>query len=84
MCSVATQRPRKPAQALGAALKEARLARGLTRAALAQKLEVDASSVYRWESGTREPCSDDLVALAHALGVSCSDLWAQVEQNAGR
>lgn len=50
--------------------------RGLTQAALAEKLGVEQPTIQRWEKGKREPELAQLVALAAALGVEPGSLLA--------
>lgn len=48
--------------------------RGLTQAALAEKVGVEQPTIQRWEKGKREPELSQLFALAAALGVEPSAL----------
>ncbi|MBK1706302.1 hypothetical protein CKO40_17550 [Halochromatium glycolicum] len=48
-------------------LTEARLARGLTRAALAAAVDRSASTLSKWEAGQQTPTPDALEALARVL-----------------
>ena len=67
---------------LGAAIRAAREARGLTRLALSRLLDergqlglpVDPGTIYRWERGDFEPPLSTIRELAEALGVSVTDL----------
>ena len=55
-------------------LKEARVARGLSGANLAEKVNVDPSYVVLLESGRRAPSVEILCDLAAALGISPAGL----------
>jgi Zn-dependent peptidase ImmA (M78 family)/transcriptional regulator with XRE-family HTH domain len=55
---------------LGDVLSIARHSRGLTQEALADAVDVTQAALSRYESGLREPDSDVLDRLAHALGVT--------------
>jgi transcriptional regulator with XRE-family HTH domain len=50
-------------------LRQAREAAGLSREALAQRVELDASYIYRIETGDRRPSRESTLLLAEALGV---------------
>lgn len=50
-------------------LKKARLARGFTRKALAERAGVSASAIVKIEAGARSPTIEVLTRLARALGV---------------
>lgn len=55
-------------------LAEIRKSKGLTQAALAERLGVEQPTVQRWEAGKREPDLTQLMELAAALGVEPSAL----------
>lgn len=61
---------------LSGAIKAAREAAGLSQAALAEMLEVSASTVAGWELGTHSPRFGRLKAIAKATGVSIAELVA--------
>jgi len=77
--------PRPLASHLAARLRELRARRGLTQDQVAKRLGVHESAVSRWESGTRFPTGEDLVALAELFEVSTDDLLGRARQfaNAG-
>ena len=62
-----TMTPASPA--FSALLQQARVAAGLSRGALAQRVGLDPSHVYRIETGGRRPSREAALALADALGV---------------
>lgn len=51
-------------------LKELRLAKGLTRAELAKKLNINIRSISYWETGQRQCDFDTLIAIARILDTS--------------
>ncbi|MBL8754704.1 MAG: helix-turn-helix transcriptional regulator [Planctomycetes bacterium] len=65
---------------LAARLRELRARRGFTQDFVAKRLGVHESAVSRWESGTRFPTGEDLVALADLFEVSTDDLLGRTKQ----
>jgi transcriptional regulator with XRE-family HTH domain len=65
---------------LAARLRELRARRGLTQDHVAKRLGVHESAVSRWESGSRFPTGEDLVALADLFEVSTDDLLGRTKQ----
>ena len=55
-------------------LTAARLASGLSRAAVAEQLGVHRQRVYDWETGVSTPHARQVPALADAVGVDASSL----------
>lgn len=55
-------------------IKQLREARGWTQLALANKLGITPSTVYKWESGRNEPKVMQLRAVAKVFGVSSDDI----------
>lgn len=55
---------------LGAKIKATRLTLGLTQADLAQQIDVDYTTVCRWERDNRTPLSSHLAQLSRVLHVS--------------
>jgi transcriptional regulator with XRE-family HTH domain len=70
---------------LAARLRELRARRGYTQDHVAKRLGCHESAVSRWESGSRFPTGEDLVALADLFEVSTDDLLGRTKQyvNAG-
>ena len=68
------------ALALGARLRAARLASGLTQQQLAERAEMDPAEICRYEKGARTPRLDTLVHLAGALGLPASAIVCGEEQ----
>ena len=58
-------------------IQKMRLARGLTQAKLAEALDVDTSTVTKWETGEANPRADKLPLLAKILGCSIDELFAE-------
>jgi len=67
---------------LAARLRELRARRGLTQDHVAKRLGCHESAVSRWESGSRFPTGEDLVALADLFEVSTDDLLGRRRQYA--
>lgn len=63
-----------PCASLGARIRSAREAAGLTQEALAGKVGVSQTAVSYWEAGKRDCGIGDLLALASALGVPAASL----------
>ncbi len=67
---------------LAARLRELRARRGYTQDHVAKRLGCHESAVSRWESGSRFPTGEDLVALADLFEVSTDDLLGRLKQYA--
>lgn len=78
------QAPRPLAMHLAARLRELRARRGFTQDHVAKRLGCHESAVSRWESGSRFPTGEDLVALADLFEVSTDDLLGRVKQFAAQ
>ena len=83
--SLVTELPDDPvhrplAKHLAARLRELRAKRGLTQDQVAKRLGCHESAVSRWESGTRFPTGEDLVALGDLFEVSADDLLGRLKQ----
>lgn len=74
--------PRPLATHLAARLRELRARRGFTQDHVAKRLGCHESAVSRWESGSRFPTGEDLVALADLFEVSTDDLLGRSRQYA--
>lgn len=61
-------------QSMVPGLETLRRQRGLTRAEIAELLEVSYMSVYFWETGVHAPRLKMLLRMASAFGVSPNDL----------
>lgn len=67
---------------LGASIKKARLAKGLTQEQLAEVVGITAVHVKQLESGRRKPSIDLLYVLAHTLNISIDSIFFP-ERNVG-
>lgn len=63
------------------ALAQRRIAVGLTQEGLAQHVEMDVSTIKRWEKGSATPYPNIRQTLAKALQVSLGDLGVLLEGN---
>jgi transcriptional regulator with XRE-family HTH domain len=82
-----TELPEEPisrplATHLASRLRELRARRGFTQDQVAKRLGCHESAVSRWESGSRFPTGEDLVALADLFEVSTDDLLGRDRQYA--
>src|SRR5438046_701226 len=68
------ERPTEKAANFSVLLADKRTRAGLSRQALAQQAGLDASHLYRLETGGRGTTRETLLALAQALGVSGPEL----------
>ena len=74
--------PRPLSQHLSGRLRELRARRGFTQDFVARRLGCHESAVSRWESGSRFPTGEDLVALADLFEVSTDDLLGRTRHYA--
>ena len=61
-------------------LIRARKARGMTQEELAARLSISRQAVSKWETGTADPSTSNLLALAKLFGVSAEELLRQVDR----
>ena len=66
--------PPEQVKSLGEALKARRTAAGYTQEYVAEALGVSRQAVSKWENGTSEPSTANLMALAKLYGVSVDEL----------
>ena len=59
---------------IGNRIQEARLARGMTQAALAEKLRIEVATLSRYEGGHKGPSISTIAAAADVLDVAVGDL----------
>lgn len=59
---------------LGEKLSFLRKQRGMTQMELAEKLDISRQAVSRWEQGTSEPSTENLVSIGKLFDVSIDDL----------
>ena len=51
----------------------------MTQEQLAERLQVSRQAVSKWETGTAEPSTSNLLALAKAFGISPEELLRDLE-----
>ena len=66
-------------KSLGEALKEYRICCHMTQEFVAEHLGVSRQAVSKWENGTSEPSTSNLLALAKLYGVSAQELLQQID-----
>lgn len=67
-------------KSLGEALKEQRVRCQMTQEFVAEHLGVSRQAVSKWENGTSDPSTSNLLALAKLYGISTEELLKSVEQ----
>lgn len=65
-------------KSLGEALKEHRLRCQMTQEFVAERLGVSRQAVSKWENGTSDPSTSNLLALANLYGVDAAQLLREV------
>ena len=63
---------------LGEAIKEHRTQCKMTQEFVAESLGVSRQAVSKWENGTSDPSTSNLIALAKLFGVSAGDLLEEI------
>lgn len=66
-------------KSLGEALKEHRIRCKMTQEFVAERLGVSRQAVSKWENGTSDPSTSNLLALAKLYGVSAEELLKEVQ-----
>jgi len=67
-------------KSLGEVLKDHRLRCQMTQEFVAERLGVSRQAVSKWENGTSDPSTSNLLALAKLYGVSAEELLKEVAQ----
>lgn len=67
-------------KSLGEALKEHRTRCKMTQEFVAEHLGVSRQAVSKWENGTSDPSTSNLLALAKLFGISAEELLKEVTQ----
>lgn len=67
-------------KSLGAVLKEHRIRCQMTQEFVAERLGVSRQAVSKWENGSSDPSTSNLLALAKLYGISAEELLLQVQQ----
>ena len=75
--NVETRNVRK---SLGEVIREHRARCGMTQEFVAEQLGVSRQAVSKWENGTSEPATSNLLALAKLFGVPAEELLRSIEQ----
>ena len=73
-------RREKARRSLGEVLKEHRVRCKMTQEFVAESLGVSRQAVSKWETGTADPSTSNLLALAKLFGVSAEELLRSVEK----
>ena len=68
-------------QSLGDALKEHRTRCKMTQEFVAETLGVSRQAVSKWENGTSDPNTSNLIALAKLYGISAEELLKEAAGN---
>lgn len=63
----------------GDRIKELRMRRGLSQAALGERVDTDSTTVSRWETGRARPSQKYMAKLANALSTSTDYLLAKTD-----
>ena len=66
-------------RSLGQVLREQRTACNMTQEFVAESLGVSRQAVSKWENGTSDPSTSNLLALAKLYGVSVEELLKKVQ-----
>ena len=66
------------AKTLGAVLKEYRIKCNMTQEFVAETLGVSRQAVSKWETGTSEPSTSNLIAISKMYGVSAEEILKEV------
>lgn len=66
-------------KSLGEALKEHRVRCHMTQEFVAEHLGVSRQAVSKWENGTSDPSTSNLLALAKLYGISAEELLKEVQ-----
>lgn len=67
-------------KSLGEALKEHRTRCKMTQEFVAEHLGVSRQAVSKWENGSSDPSTSNLLALAKLYGVSAEELLKQIQE----
>lgn len=66
-------------KSLGEALKQHRSSCKMTQEFVAEAIGVSRQAVSKWESGSSDPSTSNLIALAKLYGISAEDLLREVK-----
>lgn len=62
-------------------IEQLRVAQNMTQGELAEALNVDRSTVTKWETGVAMPTAAKIPQLAEALGCTINDLFKKEDSN---
>ena len=65
---------------LGEVIKEHRTRCGMTQEFVAEQLGISRQAVSKWENGTSEPTTSNLLALAQLFDIPAEELLRSVQQ----
>ena len=65
---------------LGEAIKEHRTRCKMTQEFVAEALGISRQAVSKWENGTSDPSTSNLIALAKLYGISAEELLKEIEK----
>ena len=65
---------------LGEVIKEHRVRCGMTQEYVAEQLNLSRQAVSKWENGTSEPTTSNLLALADLFGVPAEELLRSIRK----
>ena len=68
----------KAKRSLGEAIKEQRIRCNMTQEFVAERLSVSRQAVSKWENGSADPSTSNLLALAKLFGISPEDLLKNI------
>ncbi len=66
-------------RSLGELLKEYRIRNNMTQEFVARQLGVSRQAVSKWENGTSDPSTSNLIAIAKLYNVPAEEILAQVD-----
>ena len=69
-----TPRQEEIRKTLGETLKELRTERNMTQEFVAEKLGLSRQAVSKWENGSSEPSTTNLIAIAYLYGIRTEEL----------
>jgi DNA-binding XRE family transcriptional regulator len=75
----AVESPSTTAKTLGTVLKENRIRCNMTQEFVAEQLDVSRQAVSKWENGTADPSTGNLLALAKLYDISADALLKEAQ-----
>lgn len=78
--TVPTTQPSEMTKTLGSILKENRIRCSMTQEFVAEQLEVSRQAVSKWENGTSDPSTSNLIALSRLYQISPEELLKEVRK----